>query len=109
MIPALKQVILRPDFPPRTKVVWTVLCLQAEETGSLPPLERLAELCGENIPVVRDGLRDLALAGHLGYVRPSARSWWGMCLYPFGDRPGPSEMGMDVPGMGGYTLAVILE
>ena len=107
MIPALKQVILRPDLPPRTKVVWTVLCLQAEETGSLPPMERLAELCGENIPVVRDGLRDLALAGYVGYVRTSLRSWWGLCLYPSGDRPGPSEMGRDVPGMGGHTLVVI--
>ena len=81
----LRRVILDPALPARAKVVWTVLLLQAEETGRRPFLGALAGMCGLERQDVARGLVDLRRARYALPVRRAGREC--LLLYPAGDAP----------------------
>lgn len=81
----LRRVILDPALPSGAKVVWTVLVLQAEETGRLPFSGTLAAMCGLELCDVRRGLADLRRARYTLPVRRAGLE--RLLLYPAGDAP----------------------
>lgn len=81
----LRRVILDPVLPARAKVVWTVLVLQAEETGRYTFSDTLAAMCGLELCDVRRGLADLRRARYTLPVRRAGRE--RLLLYPAGDAP----------------------